>query len=259
MAAELPIFLINLERRPDRLALMQDRLPEVRFKRIPAVDGRSLRDDEVARLLAPVMQYAMSKNEVGCLLSHRAVWQRVVEQQLRFACVLEDDVQCSRDFARFMQNADWLPDRFDLIKIETMLQTVLLSRRTWPAKDRALARLRSPHFGTAGYVLSQAGAAKLLELTEAPDRAADDLLFSVGLEAAANLRVLQLVPALCVQDFVLSGSTTESDIAGDRSGLRQKRRLPWHRKLVREVKRPFGQVAGLLRRVPNRRTVVPYA
>ena len=41
----------------------------------------------------------LSRNEVGCFFSHKACWQKIVEDQLPFAIIVEDDVTISKDIS----------------------------------------------------------------------------------------------------------------------------------------------------------------
>jgi len=257
-SSQIPIYLINLDRRLDRLISMQQKLVDLCFIRIQAVDGISLDETSLTQQLAKNLKYEMSKNEFGCILSHRLTWEKMVKEGIPTACILEDDVEISPDFSSFMHSRDWLPNDFDVIKIETMLTPVFLSRTTKTALTRKLRRLLSPHFGAAGYIVSHAGARKLIALAQKPDRAVDDLMFETTTTARTLITIFQLIPAICAQEFVLSETPSASDIAQDRQLLRQQKKPRGLSKIWREITRPYFQAIRLARRIAHKHTSVPY-
>ena len=255
---KIPILVINLDHRSDRLEKMEERLKGFQFERFRATYGDDLNKEEYNQLLSSNLKYELSKNEVACIYSHRRAWQKMIDDNISFLCILEDDVQISNSLSRFVLDDRWLPNDFDLIKIETMLHSIWVSRKTIKAKDRMLYQLRSPHFGTAGYILNQKGARKLLSLTQKCDRALDDLLFEKGLNEYFNLKIFQMIPALCIQDFVLTGTLSESDIINDRFRLRKETERHGFHKLWWEIQRPYWQFRELLRWTSDKSMIVQY-
>lgn len=91
---DLDIFVVNLDRRPDRLQTFWNSCPtewrEV-VQRVSAVDGLSLSGDK----LVPGEERRLgqlSPGETGCFLSHAGIWQRVAKGT-RPALVFEDDTK----------------------------------------------------------------------------------------------------------------------------------------------------------------------
>lgn len=92
-----PCFLINLDRNPDRLVAATTALAQIGLlpERVPAIEGRALGEatlrahDAAARA---TIGRRLSPGEVGCFLSHLACAQIIVDRDLPFALVLEDDV-----------------------------------------------------------------------------------------------------------------------------------------------------------------------
>ena len=125
--SSIPIFLINLDSRSDRLEKMTSRLGNLSFTRIAAINGQNLKEQDI---ISPITKYKMAKNEIACILSHRLVWEKIVAENIPYACILEDDVVLSDSFSDFIKNSNWLPSNFDVIKIETYLSRIFLSRRS---------------------------------------------------------------------------------------------------------------------------------
>src|ERR1700722_9368909 len=104
-----PVFVINLKRSQDRRAEMTRRLDALGIPHefFEAVEGGTLDlrnlpayDSARRRLL---FGRDLRPGEVGCLLSHRGVYQRIVENGIEKSLVLEDDVFLSRDFPQVVR------------------------------------------------------------------------------------------------------------------------------------------------------------
>ncbi len=235
--------LINLDRSPERLAHMDTILGEagIPYQRFPAVDGRALTDDQV-RAGGP----ELSRGEIACALSHRAVWKLISDQPDRFATVLEDDIYITPTLAGLLTDTAWIPPDANVIKLETMMKPVYVSRaRRTATHGHSLACLYSTHAGTAGYIVDRETARRLLNCRRA-DRPADAYLFEVPDGAAKGLNVYQLDPAACIQDDVANGhrpySFLASTIRGERQLLRRSGVGPTER-VLREARRAIARIA----------------
>jgi glycosyl transferase family 25 len=245
------IFLINLARRPDRLAAMRDAAARLGLTlgRIEALDART------AGPLADQFDDAGPLGEIprgdkACLLSHRAAWEAFLAGGEAYAAVLEDDVILSASAGRFLQNTDWIPPGTELVKLEHYGppgQSVLLSdfqdvRGAGTQKFR-LARMRSRHTGAAAYVLSRR-AAEILLAERRFNVAVDHLLFNPNNSRLfARLSPWQLLPAVARQEEFVGAA---SDIEGTRVGLRKWSLSYVKRELIRfgyDLKLLPGQLA----------------
>jgi glycosyl transferase, family 25 len=90
-------FLINLDHSHTRLNNSKAQLEKqgIAFERIPAVWGANLSDSFVAQVYSKQRTGSyyktLNRGEIGCYLSHVQAWQRIVDLDLDFAVVLEDD------------------------------------------------------------------------------------------------------------------------------------------------------------------------
>lgn len=97
------IFMINLERRPERRAKMNQSFDALGLdvEYVPAVDGRELNDDEFKKIgieflegyADPYLNRPMTLGEIGCFLSHFYLWEKMVAEQLDEVLILEDDIR----------------------------------------------------------------------------------------------------------------------------------------------------------------------
>jgi glycosyl transferase family 25 len=244
-------FVINLDRRPDRLARMSaifDKLG-LQFDRVSAVDGTQLSRDDLIRLRGNDQARA---GETACFLSHRECWRRIVEDDLPCAAIFEDDLHIADDAARLLSSSDWIPADADIIKVETMNRPTKIDKSMAAlVGGRKLHRLRDTHMGAGGYILTRKGAEKLLEKSKSFDNPVDHFLFNFQLPWAGSFVTYQLSPAICVQDFFLDRRATSpiglgSDLHDERVVKPTGLRKAW-----REIKRPVLQLANSARRTAS--------
>lgn len=260
----MKVYLINLDRSPDRLAWFRKQTEgmDIDLVRVPAVDARDLSDAELSRLRGLSSgrhslsrdRQTLSAGEIGCFLSHRKIWETVARDDAPWAFVAEDDIHFSSDAAHFLRRDDWIPQGADMIKAETNLRRHELSFKVWGrAEGHELRRLRSYHFGSGGYFISPKAAAHLLAFTEGRCDPVDEILFSPALGVLKQIEVLQLSPAICIQDVYMQEhaetamlqSVIERERVTVRRGGRERRPTA---KLLREIRRLGQQIAAPFRK-----------
>jgi glycosyl transferase, family 25 len=265
------IFVINLDRHRQRWRRMEALLHGTNFKRIAAVDGRTVEGAEWREPASAMCYEALSRYERACILSHRAAAQAFLAAGDPYCCVLEDDVFISPDFFRFVHEETWIPKNCDLLKIETTRYEVFLSRKTAVCLDRNAARLLSAHFGTAAYIISRRGAEILLDATVRPDRPLDYLMFDEeGLKKFQP--VWQMIPAPCIQATPLTAGLICSEMESSIQPKMDKKppiipvqpRKTLANKIKRETFRPFRQLKSRAQSLSERfkgirRCRVPFA
>ena len=105
-------FLVNLDKNPERLAFMDGQLKRlgISYERIPAVYGVNLTAEQKrsayssfrARL---VRGTPLSDGEIGCALSHCAIYRQMAQENIKVALVLEDDIVISVEFPAVLKEA----------------------------------------------------------------------------------------------------------------------------------------------------------
>jgi glycosyl transferase family 25 len=220
----MELYLINLDRRADRLAAMaqESRKAGLCFTRIAAVDGQSPASQ------APMRDWFAAGGPLGplpsgdrcCTLSHRRAWEALAASGAPYAAVFEDDVRLTPAATALLADTAWFPPGTDLIKLEHFgprSQKVLVrDERPGPA-GLTLGRLASRHTGAAAYILSRRAALLLLDIARF-DLPVDHLLFNPNNSPVfAKLAPWQVLPAVArQQEFV----GAKSDIETTRRRLR---------------------------------------
>ena len=163
-----PTYVINLDRRPDRLQRLG-----VRAERWPAVDGRSLRLTPALRKLLAPNDFFWKKAVAGCALSHLGLWKRIATQGS--AVVLEDDAVLAPGWERAIQN---LPPDLDILYLGGVLPPNRKAYEGAVEPAGHLGRIRpnqffgqpTPnryfHFCAYAYYLTARGAKRIVDLIE---------------------------------------------------------------------------------------------
>lgn len=173
-------FIIHMDgdtrRRPnaDRLAGI---LPGAEI--VPAVMGRDHMQTVPTRpgdLFAPRYPFALGPGELGCFLSHRACWQRIVDEDLDCALIVEDDLG--------LDPGPWA-DAMELFSgyagPDTFIRLPAKARET-PARviaTHGAARLFLPRvigLQTVAQVVGREAARRLLAASDTVDRPVDTFL-----------------------------------------------------------------------------------
>jgi glycosyl transferase, family 25 len=251
MATSMRTYLINLARRPDRLAAMERQAAGLTLERVEALDARTAEPAELDRWFekgGPLGE--IPRGDKACLLSHRRAWEMFLATSDRHAVFLEDDVRLSPAARVLLSDDGWIPADAAVVKLEhygPKGQRVLLNKMRAVRSGFQLGQMLSRHTGAAAYVLSRSAAELLLRETRF-DLPVDHLLFNPNNSRLfTQLSPWQLVPAVARQEEFVG---EKSDIEGTRVGLRNFGLTYAKRELVRfayDLKLLPRQVIALLR------------
>ena len=216
----LPIFVINLDRRPDRLETISGDLDRLglSFERVPAIDARQLPPEDRADR-NPLFR-AGSK---ACMLSHGEALRRFLATESDAAMILEDDAELAPDLPTLCGPADWWPEGTGLIKLErpNRLKDLQGPRCGQTPGGRELRRIVRWNAGSAGYLIDRDAAAIILAAFGEADMSTDRVLFDPRIsKAARRVRPVQVDPAPVRQ------RPSESDIEPSKRSI-SRRRKKW--------------------------------
>lgn len=177
-------FCINLDRSPYRMDAMRKVFPLENIKRISAIDGRMWESGETAPKGQQLFKehvknmlvesgflsenfaagFVVTPCELATALSHKLVWQKIIDDNLDAAIVLEDDIQpCGdatlkklEDCFEMPQDADVLlltgPDKeFDIEGLKVKFTSLDHNRLVMNA------------FGGCAYVITKEGARRAIQ------------------------------------------------------------------------------------------------
>ena len=257
----IPVYVINLRRSADRRVFMLNELAragvEARF--LGAADGSRFQ----SRCKSSAS--ALSKAEFALVASHRMAWRRLLSSTADHAVVLEDDVYLGEGFRKFL-DLDFTQTPFHALKLETWNSLVWVSRKSQPICGRQLHLLGYEHFGAAAYIISREGAGKLLTKTKPIIEPVDVTLFGGPSVSKRELTILQLIPAIAIQECnrgeLAFGPKLASTLHDGRLKMKiaaRARKPRGYARVRREVMRIWGQLSRWVMLSPTmRRRVIDW-
>lgn len=167
MNLKYKVFVINLDRSGARLEKATRLLNEanIEFERFSAIDGEQLTSSAIQAIYNfdddKSFYKALNKGEIACYLSHRAVWQKLIDEKLDFAIILEDDFADCNLLSIAIEQIEQLPKKWDYIKL------AMYHRKRNPIATRQLEHSKLCVFdktpaSTQAQAVSLSGANKLV-------------------------------------------------------------------------------------------------
>ena len=200
----LPLVFINLDKDSERrtriegqlahLGLPGERLPAVWWKHLPPAEQSLLYSAERNHGL---YYQPLVDGEKGCYASHIQAWRQLLASDAPALVVLEDDVRLTPQFADVVNAIAALQEPWDMVKLLGRDREKVRSQRPLVPGTALVDYSRVPSM-TAGYVVSRAGAAKLLAHRQPFGRPIDvDLRFWWECD---QLRILGVSPSAIALD-----------------------------------------------------------
>lgn len=187
-------FVIHLDRASARKPQVAELLAAAPYPAevLPAVDGAALDNWPLGDWATPRYPFELRAGEVGCFLSHRVAWQRILDEGLDGALVLEDDVELEDGFTQVAELAAANLATLGFIQFQT--RPVGASAEVARRGNLTLVRPQVTPLRTSAQMVHRDAAARLLAASEVIDRPVDAFLqmhweTCVRLHAAAPARV----------------------------------------------------------------------
>lgn len=171
----IPVFIISLTRSADRRAMVERQMSHlgIDFEFFDAVDGKSLPSDRLAKvdfnLARETCGHDLSLGEVGCAMSHINIYEVMVERNIPRCVILEDDIYVHMHFKAIV-NEVINKNSSDIVFLHHGKAKHLPIYSSLPEGYR-LAKYLTPSknsqrgiISTGGYILTLAGAHKLLKM-----------------------------------------------------------------------------------------------
>jgi GR25 family glycosyltransferase involved in LPS biosynthesis len=158
------VFVISI--REERKRHFQERMKPIvpLVRNWSGVDGRQLKLATLRREGLLAKKAHMTRGEVGCFFSHRRIWQRVVDEQILHALVMEDDATWAMDYkearalvAQKLAHLNQSHPNWDILLLAR-------SPNLHENQDTVAPGLvkTGPFWGLFAYVVSSRGARKLM-------------------------------------------------------------------------------------------------
>lgn len=168
MVNPIPVFVINLDRSPDRLRAIRENAETygIELTRIPAVDGAKLPPDQPLPVDRKTFERIHGKRilpaEIGCYLSHLNALEMIAKGDASHAVVVEDDVGFNAGFVPFLDRLCTF-EGWDAVKLVNHRTRGFVAHARIDDSVRIGRCAHGPCGSSAAYVVTKAGAARLLE------------------------------------------------------------------------------------------------
>ncbi len=174
------IFIINLLQDEKKKTHMQMLAAQqgLKVEFIEATNGALLDSETINDIYSPrkaidCIGRELSKGEIGCFLSHQKIFQRIMDENIEEAVIMEDDVYFDAGLLTFINNRDQLPNDTELVLLGYWQKGVndmkkLISYRYAKVltSQYRIVRFCTHVHGTYGYYITRKGAGKLLKSFE---------------------------------------------------------------------------------------------
>ena len=215
MESSVPIFVVNLDRRPDRLESITENLDRLGLKaeRVPAIDANEVTVDELrTRVNLDSQLWTMGRGSESNILSHCRAIEMFLSASSPAALILEDDAELASDLRQFVGSRVWWPDPAGLVKLEAYGPKDVFFGRECARRHRGrqFRPISLWSGGSAGYMIDRDAAEIVLARCRNVPISIDHVLFDLRVSPIARrLRPVQVLPGLVRQRV----DEFESDVA----------------------------------------------
>ena len=171
------IIYINLERRPDRNKNVIDQLTKLNLiqmaERFNAIDGSTLNLDKIDSSIitkqgiddakkSEIIYKFLTPGAIGCAMSHRAIYQKIINENIQRCLILEDDITIDENFNEKIKDIEnEISYDYDLFFLGYHINASLKGNIYWQSDN---TKKFSQIYGLFSYIVTQEGAKKLLDL-----------------------------------------------------------------------------------------------
>lgn len=248
----IPIFYINLDSNPERNTHLMTEVAKLGLaaQRISAIDGKALMEQDIAfvhkhNFLLKNKRH-IKMGEIGCAMSHRPIWQMMIDDGIDYALILEDDVEIDSKLIDVLNTQDFY-EQFDFLNLSSNspynpnMQIVLdilqnddrverannpsLKRLDWGKhwKIYGLSRLKQTEVIacecnyapalTSGYILSLKGAKHFLKASNCLDVPIDNVWRYADGELCQAFLILPLVVQKGIESSIGDGRDEKCELS----------------------------------------------
>ncbi|KAF3981174.1 MAG: glycosyltransferase family 25 protein [Methylococcales symbiont of Hymedesmia sp. n. MRB-2018] len=217
---KIPIFIINLKKQLNKKQHMEELCEKYNLavEFIDAVDGRLLSATEINSVYSEEqamknLRRPMTKGEIGCALSHKLIYQKMIDDDIETALIFEDDIQFDNALLSCLAEIDKLPKNWELMLLGHRGSSGYIQAKYsfWYSKKlnqtHRIRRLAEAAYGSHGYYLNNRGARKLVQCLQLISRPIDHF---TGVDKYVNSYAVQN-PVIVSDEILVQMSTIHAD------------------------------------------------
>ncbi len=209
----MDVFVINLEKDIDRKSFIESQLSNlnISFEFVKGTLGKDISKDEINMIYDKKKTFKnlcreLTKSEIGCAISHIGIYRKIVNENIPYALILEDDVCLTESLPEILQQLEGQLDhqKPDLI----LLSNAIVDDKQKESFYPNIYPFKSGFF-TSSYILTNLSAKILI----------DDLFPLKDVADCWNrlkknkvLNIYAIKSALITQNQEEFGSSTTTDI-----------------------------------------------
>jgi len=226
-------FVINLKTSTERKKHMNTICSNYRIKPFffDAVNGQDIHPQELSIIYSrneaiKSIGRELSLNEIGCALSHKLIYQKIINENIQYSLILEDDVFFGKDLISILEKINEFPDDLELALLghhPEGSRNEPTQKSYWGSQKinskHSLARLTELGCGTYGYLISNTGANKLLSELDLIRMPIDHL---TGNDSGINVYGI-FPPVIKIHEFYSDKFATINDRKIEQKKARDKR------------------------------------
>jgi len=174
----IPIFIVNLKKDIEKKQYMERILKKYKLKYefVPAIYGKDLDSKIVKKVYNKkkainLLGRELSLPEIGCALSHKNIYEKIVNEKIEKAIIFEDDIFLDKKFLEIYNNTfELFPKDWECILLCYYRNAfykknycISFRNRKKISKNLKIIRFTALMHSTAGYIINQRGAKKLLK------------------------------------------------------------------------------------------------
>jgi len=217
----LPVKLVNLERRQDRLDTMRAKLSSrVSYEVIQAVDGMALRSEDPRLQIFLGNDFGNNAGTIGCALTHIELWERLLRDETTdYYIIMEDDCEFGVDFFHRLQSLSPTLATEEMVMLGYSMFSHDRSRTRDLYKNSSGCTLhdldRELYIGgTFLYSISKQGAAKALDVVNRKGVVHGIDYLIVKTPESKVIAAKEVRPQIASSPWNEGGNATDSDING---------------------------------------------
>ncbi|NAR64333.1 glycosyltransferase family 25 protein [Acinetobacter haemolyticus] len=206
--------------------------------------------DDAKEMKLNVHESYMAKGELACFMSHVHLWQKIVDENLPYMAIFEDDIHLGERANIFLNQSDWIEKDWQLVKLEAFTPKVVLGAKCkeFSNEGRDIYKLVGENLGTAGYVLSLYGAKFLLNEIRKVEYLVplDNFMFEYIVKDK-KITMYQMQPALCIQDTILNYRSVNIQFRSQLTPERKKRMRANKAQGIQKIFVEFSRIVNQLK------------
>ncbi len=224
----LVITLRRSTTRAQQVRRIMDRCP-VPCESWDATDGAQMSDQQIAAVYQPSLYtpnypFKLRPGEIGCFLSHRRIWQKMVDEEIPHLLILEDDIELLPNFAHSLQHAVETAPKDGYVQFQVRQLRIAGAGRARDDRPR-LVRPTVVPLRTSAQLVTLGAARRLIHFTDMFDRPVDAAIQLTWMHGAT----IFVSSPQCVKEVSAS-------IGGSTIGIKKKRRP-----LLDNIRREFDR------------------